>query len=110
MNELDFRKAKKQIMTVTLLNDEKVLIRKPTKKIMDYLIGLSGQFEKLNEEDAGQETLECIYDVCAEIMSNNRQGKTIQTEELSELLDIEDLIEFFQTYMEFINDVQTIKN
>lgn len=110
MNELDFRKAKKQIMIVTLPNDEKVLIRKPTKKIMDYLIGLSGQFEKLNEQDVGQETLDCIYDICAEIMSNNRQGKNISSDEISELLDIEDLIEFFQAYMEFINDVNSVKN
>lgn len=110
MAELDFRKVKKQVMTVTLPNGEKILIRKPTKKIMDYLIGLSGQFEQLNEDEPGQEVLDSIYDVCAEIMSNNRLGKNVSSEDLAELLDIEDLIEFFQSYMEFINDINAVKN
>ena len=43
-------------------------------------------------------------------MSNNRLGKQVSSEGLAELLDIEDLIEFFQAYMEFINDINAVKN
>lgn len=110
MQELDFNKVKKEVLTIILPDNEKLLVRKPTKRIMDQLLLMSSDFERLQEEELSEQTLSDIYLVCSEIMSNNRQGKNVSETYLSELLDIEDLVLFFNTYTTFINSISEVKN
>lgn len=112
---LNFATAKKSFLTVTMPDDKKILVRNPTKKIMDSLAELGEDFKDLeiNDEES-QDTKEAtgrIYETCAAIMSNNIARETITVDYLSDLLDVEDLIIFFESYTEFISDIQTsVKN
>ena len=114
--ELNFAKAKKTFLTITMPDDKKILVRNPTKKIMDALADLGEDFQEL--ENAGgennqesKESVARIYETCAEILSNNIAREKITVDYLEDLLDVEDLILFFESYTEFISDIQTsVKN
>lgn len=110
MKELDFTKAKKQILTVTLGDGEKLLIKTPSKRVTDLLMELSEDFESISEDNTNAEVVDSIYSVCAEIMSNNRQGKKITSEYLSDVLDLEDMTVFLNAYVEFVTKIATLKN
>lgn len=109
MKELDFTKVKKQVLSVTLGDGEKLLIKTPSKRVTTLLMELSDDFENITD-GADTEVMDSIYTVCAEIMSNNRQGKKVTTEYLSDVLDIEDLTVFLNAYVEFVSKVTNVKN
>lgn len=116
--ELNFQKAKKTFLTVTMPDDEKILIRNPTKKIMDAMTDLSEEFKALEgvdpeeaDTEQSRESITRIYEACALIMSNNIARKPITVAYLEDLLDVEDLITFFKTYTDFIAALQaSVKN
>lgn len=113
---LDFMamKAKKQLLTITFIDGNKILVKTPTKKIMDSLLALKSDFETVEEHgeenEASAEALNEIYEICASIMSNNIGQKKIEVDYLSEVLDLEDLIIFFESYTEFVNELNKVKN
>lgn len=119
---LDFHKAKKTFLTVTLPDDEKILVRNPTKKIMDLMKELGEDFKALQDatnaglssdevSEENYEALNRVYEMTARIMSNNVARKQITVEYLEDLLDLEDLIVFFSAYTDFINTLQdSVKN
>lgn len=114
--QLDFSamKAKKQLLTITFIDGEKILVKTPTKKIMDSLLALDEDFKIVDEhgEDSvnSKEALDEIYSICASVMSNNIGQKKIEVDYLSDVLDLEDLIIFFESYTAFVNDLKSIKN
>ncbi|WP_312288144.1 hypothetical protein [Terrisporobacter sp.] len=109
MTNLNFNNIKKTYMTVTLPDDEntKLMIMTPTKAIMDKLIGME---EFLSGVEVGPGVLNDLYDVCAEIMNRNKAGRKITTEYISEILDLEDLIIFFNAYLEYVGSASNSKN
>lgn len=101
MKNLNFNSLTKKYLTVTL-NDEKnttILVQSPTKKVMDYLI----EMDKNASDENSIEQIDSLYYICAEIMSRNMSKTKITKEYLEETLDIEDVITFFRTYLDFIN-------
>lgn len=113
-HEINFTNAKKSFLTLTMPDDSKILVRTPNKKIMDSLTDLGEDFKALDAEGENADNREAvnrIYQACAEIMSNNIQRKSITVEYLEDLLDIEDLILFFQSYTDFIQALElNVKN
>ena len=112
-NTLNFNKIKKQYMTVTLADKDEttIMIAPPTKKMMDDLIVLQENLQKLEDnEDETTEATEDLYSACARIMSRNKGGIEITTEFLSDIFDFEDIFIFFNAYMEFITEVTNQKN
>ncbi|MDD2954453.1 MAG: hypothetical protein PHC95_15110 [Parabacteroides sp.] len=107
---LDFTKAKKNFLTITFVDGEKILVRTPTKNIMDKLIELKSAFEGVEENENNTQALGEIYDITSMIMSNNIARKKIEVDYLSEVLDLEDLMIFFESYMEFVNEINEVKN
>lgn len=108
---LDFKKVRKQYMTVTLADEKNttILIGMPTKAVMNDLITLQESLEEITEENSEAATEE-LYAVCARVMSRNKGGIKITTEMLSEIFDFEDIMIFFNAYMEFISEVVNSKN
>lgn len=107
--QLDFTKAKKQFLTITFIDGQVVLVKHPTKRIMDSLISLGDEFKNTESEES-DDSIENIFSACAEILSNNVGSKKITVEYLSDVLDFEDLIIFFNTYMDFVGELSDIKN
>lgn len=113
---LDFTamKAKKQLLTITFIDGNKILVKTPTKHIMDDLLNLKTDFETVESQgednEASAQALDEIYTICASIMSNNIGQKKIEVDYLSEVLDLEDLIIFFESYTDFVNELSQTKN
>lgn len=110
MTNLNFNNIKKTYMTITLPDDEntKLMIMTPTKSIMDKVIGMEEFISGVDE--VGQGVLDDLYNVCAEIMNRNKAGKKITAEYISKILDFEDLIIFFNAYLEYVGSVSNLKN
>ena len=92
-------------MTI-IMNDEeqtKLNVCVPDKGMMDNMIALRDVKEN-------EETIDMLYEVCAELISNNREKKSYTADELKDMLEFEDLLVFVQYFTDFINEVQNSKN
>ena len=109
---INFNTIKKRYLTVTLADEKKttIMIGTPTKAIMDNLFVLQSSFDSLQEDETNVETTDSIYDACAKIMSRNKGGIKITKDYLAEIFDIEDIILFFDAYMDFIDEIANVKN
>jgi len=109
---LNFNMMKKKYLTVTLPGEkEKVLmIGLPTKGIMTSLLTLQSSLEMLGEDETDIDAMDMLYESCAKIMSRNKMGIPVDKETLEEALDIEDIIVFFDAYMEFVVEATNQKN
>lgn len=111
-NVLNFNNIKKRYLTITLPDEQKttLMIGTPTKAIMDDLILLKSGIETLEEDETNTEAIDDLYTSCAKVMSRNKGGVKITTEYLSELFDFEDIMIFFNSYMNFLSELTSAKN
>ena len=100
---LDFTQSAKRYLAVNLIDNQRIRVRMPTKKVFDALLGLKDHLTGLTADDGGQ--LGEIYDLIAIVLSNNLEHQPVTSAYLAELLDIEDVQTFFQGYMAFISEV-----
>ena len=110
MKALNFNNIAKKYLTVTLSDEKKttLLIGTPTKAVMTELISLQ---ERLSDTDNNNvEAADGLYDACAKVMSRNKGGITITSDYLAEIMDYEDIMIFFNAYMNFIDEVSGEKN
>lgn len=110
---LNFNNMKKKYLTVTLADEKKttVMICAPTKRVLSAIIGLKDTMTDIEEtNDISEETLNELYSLTAEIMSHNKGGVKIEAELLEEIFDFEDIMTFFDAYMDFINEETAGKN
>lgn len=109
-NTLDFNKIKKQYLTIKFADEEKttIMIGTPTKHIMGELIALDSILNA--EGDISSEDMDELYSVIAKVMSRNKTNKKIEKEYLEQVFDFEDLMIFFNAYLEFINTLASEKN
>lgn len=104
---LDFNKIKKSSLTITLPDDDhtKLLLMTPTKKLLTEL-----QETYLSDHDTVGEDLEALYQLTAKLMSRNKAGISVTADQLSELLDSEDIAIFFDAYTDFVKNFANQKN
>lgn len=105
---LNFKTRKKDFLTVTFPDDTVILVGTPTKALFSALTTM--QNELTDVDNTSDESLDSLYDACAVVMSRNKTGKTITREYLENVLDFEDIIVFFNSYMEFIGELSNSKN
>lgn len=108
---LNFNNLKKQFLTVTLpdVKNTTLLIGTPTKAIMTELVNLQESLTAVTDDNSA-EAADGLYEACAKIMSRNKAGINITSEFLGEIFDYEDIMIFFNAYMEFIDEVSGTKN
>lgn len=97
---LDFTKVQKRVLNVKLTDGNVILVRMPTKHMFDVLIEMQNTLAEL--EIANAEQVEYVYQMAAELLSNNRQGKKIEKEYVEKLFDIEDIQILFEAYVNFV--------
>lgn len=109
---LNFNNVKKKYLTVTLADEKKttLMIGTPTKAIMDDLLLLQSSLETINEDETNVEATDDLYLACAKVMSRNKGGIKVTKEFLENLFDFEDIMIFFEAYMDFIGEVTDVKN
>ena len=109
---LNFNDVKKKYLTVTLADEKKttLMIGTPTKAIMDDLLLLQSSLETLSEDETNQEATDDLFNACAKVMNRNKGGIEITKEFIENLFDFEDIMIFFNAYMDFIAEVTGGKN
>lgn len=112
MKSLNFNNIKKTYLTITLAdeNETTLLIGTPTKSIMTELIGLKTALEEFESDNTNTDALDDLYYACAKVMSRNKGGIKITKEYLEDLFDFEDILTFFNAYMEFVTELGNAKN
>lgn len=107
-NSLNFKTRKKDFLTVTFPDDTVIMVGTPTKGIFSALTTMQNELRDV--DDTSDESLDSLYDACAVVMSRNKTGREITREYLENILDFEDIIVFFNSYMEFIGNLANSKN
>jgi hypothetical protein len=109
---LNFNNVKKQYLSVTLADEKNttLLIGTPNKRLMDDLTILQSSLDALEEDSSNVESFDELYTACAKIMSRNKAGVVITKEKLEDIFDFEDVMIFFNAYMDFIDEVASSKN
>jgi len=97
---LDFTKVQKRVLNVKFTDGNVILVRMPTKHMFDVLIEMQNTLAEL--EIANTEQVDYVYQMAAELLSNNLQGKKIEKEYVEKLFDIEDIMIFFNAYVDFV--------
>lgn len=105
---LDFRKVPKKFLNVTLIDGKVILVRMPTKRIFDILINLQNNLSALKLDD--KEQVSYVYDLTAEILSNNLKNEKIDSDYLAGLLDVEDIQILFKSYVNFVTGFTNVPN
>lgn len=105
MKSLDFRNTKKEYMKITMPDGTELLVGTPTKKIFEEFIGIKELFD-----GDSTESLDTIYDVTAKVLSHNKAKMQISKEYLENTLDIDDLIVFYTSYLDYVSELANQKN
>ena len=108
----NFNTIKKEFFTVTLPDEKKtsLMISTPTKEIMDDLQNLKNSLREDPDVESNTQVLDDLYETIARIMSRNKGGITVTKKDLEKILDVTDLIYFFNAYVSFIEEVANSKN
>ncbi len=104
MASLNFNKIQKQYFNVTLTDKNKttLMICNPSKKLLSEITTLDSILKNDGDSNAEDE-IDSLYEVCSKIMSRNKANIKVGKELLEEILDIEDIMIFLKSYMEFIS-------
>lgn len=109
---LNFNNTKKKYLTVTLADEKNttLMIGTPTKAVMDDLFLLKSSLEAIEDDATDETATDDLFAACAKVMSRNKTGAKISKEYLEEIFDFEDIMIFFEAYMNFISEVTSEKN
>lgn len=110
MRELNFRSSKKSYLPVVFEDNTKILVKTPTKRLVERMTTLSESLEAVESSANSSEALEAVFAIASEVMSNNVGNKEITSEYLEEMLDLQDIMTFFDEYTKLIDGINEIKN
>lgn len=114
---LNFNTIKKNYFTVTLPDggntaDGKptvLQVATPTKRILDEITAMQRLIDRVTD-DTEADTVEILYSVCADILSNNRTGRTVDVDYLADIFDLASVVLLYTHYCDFIAEETTAKN
>lgn len=113
MKALDLNKAKRQSFPVTMMDEKQTVFNlvMPNAETIKRLQAIYRELPSVMNGD-DPEALDACYGVAAELFSCNRMRSEVTAEELKSIyaMEIEDLIIFFNEYMEFIRELTKSKN
>ena len=106
MTSLNFNTIQKKYLTVTLNDENKttIMVCNPSKKLLNEITSVDALARNNDDNSTGEEEVDALYEVCAKVMSRNKGGVKIEKELLEDIFDIEDIMIFLKTYMEFVSN------
>lgn len=109
---LNFNNIKKLYLTITLPDDDNttLMICSPKKSTMDALTIMRRYVDTEDQVERDSDEMDALYTVTAEIISNNKAGIKITKEHLENILDLEDILVFFNAYEDFLKEIGRGKN
>ena len=112
VKSLNFNNVKKRYLNVTLADGKNtvLMVGMPTKAAMSRLFAVQERMEEAKDDTVSEDLLDDLYAVCAAALSRNKAGMVIEQEQLEELLDLDDIMLFFNAYLDFVGEAATEKN
>ena len=119
--KVNFQKAKRNYMVLTfddereengkIVEFEKVIhVGMPKKRVFHALIDMQETMDKKGEaqtaaekNEADRETIDELYELTAQILSNNLKGEKITVDWVDDQFSIEEIKEFLTQYTKFAN-------
>lgn len=110
MATLDFRNHQKTYLNLTLPDEKETSLKvmQPTKELFTKMTEMSTRVGSMAGSDL--DALNEVYEVCAELISRNKEGITFTKEELEGVLDFEDIVVFLRAYSTFVSEIVFGKN
>lgn len=112
MATLDFNSAQRPTLELTMMDDARTVLRvkTPPESMVQELQAMQGEFGKLETGDV--DAVSMIYDLAARLMSQNRDFIKVTAQDLRDKykMALEDMILFFNAYLDFINVLSNEKN
>lgn len=97
--------------------EKTIQVGMPKKRIFTALINMQEVVDRLNEaeteaekNEVNKEIIEEMYELTAQILSNNLEGENITAEWVDKQLSINEIREFFQEYIKFTRGEATNPN
>lgn len=106
---LDFRKAKKPTLPIMLDDDLVVNVYTPSKELLEELLDSQEEIKSLRDDD-DREKLNTLFDMIARILSNNRENREFEINEITKYLDARDAARLLNGYVEFVAEHSKAKN
>lgn len=129
---INFQKAKRNYMVLTFDDEREVekdgektieeytrtiCVGMPKKRTFSKLIDMQDIIDRLEEvqtktekNEVNREIINGLYDLVAEILSNNKKGEKITAEWTEDQFSVKELREFLQQYIKFTNGEATNPN
>lgn len=119
--KVNFQKAKRNYMVLTFDDEreengktvefERVLhVGMPKKRVFSALMDMQEILDRRNEaqtaaekNEANREVIDGLYELVAQVLSNNLKGEKITTEWVEDQFSTEEISEFFTQYIKFVN-------
>lgn len=90
--------------------EKTICVGMPKKRVFSALMDMQEIMDKREEaqtakerNEANREIIDELYELTAKILSNNLKGETITTEWVEDQFTTEELKEFFDQYVKFVN-------
>lgn len=113
--KLDFNSVEPLVLELTMTDEARtrISVTTPTEGLIEELQLVSPKLQAALK-DSNDACTEEIYDLAARLMSCNLEGLKVTKDELRNKnkygLNLEKLIFFFRSYIEFINEITHEKN
>ena len=112
-NTMNFDRHRPPILRVPLREDGSLVLHvtPPTVELQEELRAKQSDLHALLNRD-DDEMRAALYDLAARLMSCNRNMLKLTAEDLRKTyhIDVEDLVEFFYGYVDFIKGIENAKN
>lgn len=103
----DFNKIQRSFFTVTLKDERKLVVKMPMKKTFEKITAIQEMdTENMTTDDA----MDTMGGIVAEALSNNMSKEKVTTDYITENYDVEEMTEFIDGFMEFVNGVKKNPN
>ena len=111
--KLDLNALEQPTLELTLMDDAHTTLRliAPDVDLIERLQGAAPKMKKVADSNDG-ESVKAIYDLFADLISNNLEGITVTAEELRDKYRVRfvHLMVIGANYLEFINEINAAKN
>ncbi|MCD7800678.1 MAG: hypothetical protein LUG94_05660 [Ruminococcus sp.] len=107
MKEFNFKSRKKEYFKITLPNDKVLFITTPTKAMASKIIDIYKDFD---QKHADESMIPDLYNLASMTMNSNKDNVKISTEELIETIELADILEYLDNYMQFVTEQTSQKN
>jgi hypothetical protein len=94
----DFNKIERRSMPIKLKDGRELVLKMPSKKIFEKISAI----QKMDTDAmTGEDALDTVNAICAEIFSNNLASTEISAEEVAKSYEVEEQQVFLEAYMDF---------